>query len=549
MALAVCALGACTTRQFSKWAHRETTGILERKASKVPNSGRGLLDITPPPPVALDELKKNLKPAAFLGNRAHIEKNARVLDLAGALKLGVHRNRDYLDRKEALYTQALDLTLARHQFAPILSGVGSAKVERARVEAGVNQFVTDSTQTFDGAGGFSLLTKAGTRIAASLTTDFARFITGQLREVSDSELAVTITQPLLRGAGYLAVTEPLTQAERSMLYAVRDFAQHRKTFAVDITSQYYRTLQSRDAAKNAHLAYEAFKQIIERERGMEEANKRSLPSLLQLEAATLSYERRWFSAIEAYEADLDDLKIQLGVPVETKLILDERELSKLKLADPPGGVEEASRTAITTRLDLWNARDGIEDARRQIRVAAQDLLPTLSAVIDYRAQADPSIQNVNIDARRRKVTTSLDIDPDFDKKEERNVLRATEVAEQKAKRDLDLAEENVRRQIRADWRALDLARRQYELAVKGLTLAERRLEVEGDFLKENKSSSARDYIDAQQDLIEARDLLTATLITHTVARLALWKDMGVLFITKDGGWADVLKNERPKGEE
>jgi outer membrane protein TolC len=113
---------------------------------------------------------------------------------------------------------------------------------------------------------------------------------------------------------------------------------------------------------------------------------------------------------------------------------------------------------------------------------------------------------------------------------------------------LNLAEESVRRQIRADWRDLTLARQQYDLAVQGLALAERRLEVETDFFKEDKTTSARDLIDAQQKLIDARDQVTATLITHTIARLTLWKDMGILYITKDGGWVDVLKHETPRGD-
>jgi hypothetical protein len=30
--------------------------------------------------------------------------------------------------------------------------------------------------------------------------------------------------------------------------------------------------------------------------------------------------------------------------------------------------------------------------------------------------------------------------------------------------------------------------------------------------------------------------------------LQLWRDMGVLFIEKDGSWVDVLNKEKPKGE-
>jgi outer membrane protein TolC len=116
------------------------------------------------------------------------------------------------------------------------------------------------------------------------------------------------------------------------------------------------------------------------------------------------------------------------------------------------------------------------------------------------------------------------------------------IAQQRAARELDLQEENVRSALRTDWRDLDLARKQYEIAQAGIAQAERRLEEE-TLNRELGLGTARDLIDAQQDLIEARDALTAALISHTLNRLRLWKDMGVLYITKDGSWMRVLKHE------
>ena len=91
-----------------------------------------------------------------------------------------------------------------------------------------------------------------------------------------------------------------------------------------------------------------------------------------------------------------------------------------------------------------------------------------------------------------------------------------------------------------------MARRLYELAEVTVELCVRRLEQEEAFTEENRGD-ARNLIDAQQDLIDARDQRMAALVAHTVARLQLWRDMGILTIQKDGRWVDVLKNEPPKG--
>ena len=158
---------------YKSWADREVFGLLKKKTSKVPNSGQHLMDITPPPPVSLEELEKNLKTVEFLGDRAYIEKDARVIGLAEALKFGVHRNRNYLLQKEVVYLAALDLTLTRQNFAPILSGSGSHTIDRTKVTDGINTLVNTGTLATSGDLGLSMLTRTGARLAADLAVPAA----------------------------------------------------------------------------------------------------------------------------------------------------------------------------------------------------------------------------------------------------------------------------------------------------------------------------------------------------------------------------------------
>lgn len=563
-------LTGCTGAHVKRRVDREVFGILKSKTSRVPNAGDGLLDIIPPAPLKLDDLKMNYKTVDFLGDRAHIEKKAKVVSLADALGMAVNHNRDYLGEKETVYLNALDLTLARHQFAPIFSATGEGAQVETNVEKTitvpaspmlpgtvaapavpktVNTFIAEHTLTASGSVGFSALSRIGTRLAADLTTDFTRLFTGGRRDLSNSNLAVTLAQPLLRGAGSLSVSEPLTQAERTVLYSIRDFTQYRKTFTIDVTTQYYRTLQARDAAKNAHFVYTSFKNILAAQSALVDANRpgRTKSGLGLLQQAELSYHRRWISAVQVYEQSLDDLKILLGISVKQPVVLEQKDLDKLELIDPPGTLDEAMETALVTRLDLWNARDERDDAARRVKVAERDLLPGLGLRADYTLTGDPGRKNLNLDAKRRSYSVGLDVDLNLDQKPERHALRAAQVAQQRSERQLQLAEENVRKDIRTSWRNLEVARKQYELAQESLALGEERLQLE-EALYEADRGSSRDLIDAQQDLVEARDQLTAALINHTLARIQLWKNIGILFIRKDGSWADVLKKESPKGE-
>jgi outer membrane protein TolC len=541
------ALAGCTTGFFKRSADREVFGILGRKSSVVPNADDVLLSITPPQPARLDALLANLKTADFLGERASIEKGARVISLADALDFAVHRNRTYLTRKESVYLTALNLTLTRQQFGPIFSGSGGGGFNERQVQSGVNNFVRTSTLTTDGNVGLSALTRFGTQLAADLTTDFTRFFTGGVRRFSDSEAAVTLSQPLLRGAGVLAASEPLRQDERDVLYAIRDFTQYRKDFAVDVAAQYYSTLQAREQARNRYLAYKASTASIERERALAEANLRTKSGVLQIEQSQITYERTWLNAIRSYEDALDNFKITLGLPVSEKIVLDARELTRIDVMEVPGQLHDLVDTAVATRLDLFNQRERLQDAERRILIAKQNTLPTVNALVNYDIGTPGNNPGLELNPGQRNVGAALDLDLNLNVKPERNALRAAQIQKQQAERQLELAEENVRNEVRRDWRALTLARTQYDLARTGLALAEKRLSIEEALLEEGQGV-ARDLVDAQNRLIDARDIMVSASINHALARLELWKDMGILFIEKDGSWQDVLKKERPQGD-
>lgn len=539
-------LTGCTAASYKKWADKEVFGILRKKASKVPNSGQSILDITPPPPVRMEELRRNAGKVDFLGDRAFVEENARVLSLADALNFAVHRNRNYLLQKEVVYLAALDLTLARQQYTPIFAGGGSGTLDSTKVQSGVNNLVRTSTLTTSGDLGFSTLTRTGARLATNLTTDFIRFFTGG-RDSGASQLGFTLTQPLLRGAGYLAATEVLTQGERNVLYAIRNFTQYRKTFAVDVATQYFRTIQTRESARNAHIAYMAFNKVVERETAMAEASLRSKSSLGRLLQSQITFQRSWITATRDYEQALDDLKVQLGLPVTERIVLDYKDMNGLEIIEQKGTLDEAVDTALTTRMDLWNSRDRMEDASRRVLIARQDILPSVNSLVNYNILDNPDRTGFSLTPRNRSTSLGLNLDLNLNQKPERNSLRAVTIAEQRARRELDLAEENVRSDVRSGWRDLEVARKQYDLAKRGLEISTARLEVEEAFNAEGQGT-AIDLVDAQRDMNSTRNLMVSTRINHELARLQLWRDMGVLFIEKDGSWVDVLKNEQPKGE-
>ena len=570
------------TNFYKKAASRETEKILFAKSGQVKNVDAESLEIGERERRSLEELETNQKLEEFLGDTASTEKGAKVLDLADALEMAINHNRTYLTQKETVYLQALDLTLDRYEFSPMayarlglgaqgdsLTGdrpprqvevdverpvldpvTGAAVIDPTTgrvvtrvvteiVEREVDGLISTNTFTRNQSIGFTMLQKTGARLAADFTTDFLRFVGGE-RSINESRLAVTLVQPLLKGGGFKVTLENLTQAERDLLYTLRDFANFRREFVVGIVERYYGVLQARDTVRNNWVAYDGFRLSVEQETALAEEGRRTPTELGLLEQNMLQAEGRWVDAIRDYQQQLDELKIELGLPVEQRLMLEDEELSKLRIDDPGIRRNQAVDFAMVNRPDLVTASDRVDDAVRRIEVAEIELLPGLDAVGTYDVRSNPGDLGPELNWERRRWSAGLEIDLPLDRKEERNFYRSVLIQKEQAERQNTLARDQVRLDIYNDWRSLEQAKRNFEIAEKGVELAERRLE-EQELLSELGQGEARDLVEARNDLVDSQNQRTSRLVDHTLARLRLWQDMGVLYINDDGSWVKILE--------
>ena len=533
--------------------------ILRGKTGQVRNMDPQFT-IEPRPVVDIATLPVAPPAPDFLGTEGAVEKNARVLDLETALDLAVRQSREYQTRKELLFLESLDLSLTRHLYRPIFSGNAGGTMEETSAEtrAGKDPItgedktaVRSASQLVTGrvALGAGWLLATGARLTTDFSTSFFRYLSGgniNARQNDRSSLGARITQPLLRGAGYKATMENLTQAERNLLYALREFAQYRQDFAVQTATAYYGVLAARDAARNSFLDLQRQRQNVGRERAFTTEGQRPLAGLDQLRQAELASETRWSESIRAYFEALDRFKITLGVPVATLLVLADQDLANLKIAEAGVPVNEALEVARKFRLDLLTSRERTEDAHRKVPIEKRNLLPQIDATAGagfsdntQQGLAVPTPRNYQWDA-------GLNVDLGLDRKAQRNSYRRGLIAAARADRERALAEDNVRLQIATDWRALEQARRNFTNAELAVTLAERRVE-EQSLRMELGRGQPRDLLDAQADLNNARNGRTTAVVSHTLARLRYWRDMGLLWIRDNGSWETPGPETVPPG--
>ncbi|MGH7972604.1 MAG: TolC family protein, partial [Limisphaerales bacterium] len=381
-ALAVVLVG-CSTRYYRHSADKQAYSAIQSKAPLVPNMDTNFT-IEQTNSVLPQQLPISTNVPQFLGQYGERERGARVLKLEEALDLAIHTSRSYQTRKEQLYLSALNLTLVRHEFTPIFSASGNGnyggETEQA-VSVGIDEvtgqpkvivsdnLVEQQRVAASSSIGASWLIRDVGRLSTALTTDFLRFVTGDPRATSQSVLTATFARPLLRNAGFKADVENLTQAERQLLYDLRDFTRYRKDFSVQIATAYYGVLGNRDVVRNNFLNLQSSRKNAERSRALAQEGRITQSDLGRLEQQELSAESTWINSVRNYQQGLDAFKLQLGLNVDTNLVLDDQELEALQIRHPELSVEDSIKVALAARLDYLNVKDELADAVRKVDLA------------------------------------------------------------------------------------------------------------------------------------------------------------------------------------
>jgi outer membrane protein TolC len=552
-------LNGCTAAWNQQAADQASYALIEEKSSLVP--GMSTLDITidRSREMTLERYPANSRVFDFLGSLANSENGAHIINLEQALDLGFALNKDYQLQRERLYLQALSLTADRYRYTPIFSASanstyawdnrltdGSTDPFAADAEALISLPATvvsaDERLRSDASLGTRLLLRGGGQIALNLTSNFLRFVTGDMDSSASSALVGSFTQPLLRGAGSDIAAETLMQAERDLLYQLREFTRYRQTLAVRITTQYYTVLEARDTVRNNFAGLSATLSSLERERAFQAEGLRTPGQVGRLEQSSLQRDRAWALAITRYANALDSFKILLGLRADDRIMLDDQEMLRISEGDlqaPDITLEQALELTANNRLDLFTLADRIADRARKLEVAADAFQPGLAMVLraSVPANNNNSASLSDMDFRLTDYSAALELDLPVDLMSERSAYRRALIDYEVAVRAYELAIDNAKLGVLDAWRALEQAERNYEISMTSVRINERRVE-EAELRAELGTGNIQDTVDAQNDLINSRTQLTSAIIDHNIAKLALWRDVGLLSVSDDGRWQE-----------
>lgn len=495
------------------------------------------------------------------------------ITLLEALEIAASNSRSYQSRKESVYQTALRLDLERNSFRSIWS----AFVDTTLSSSFGASSETNGILNQDGVR-VSRQFKGGSQFLGLLAVDLAKLLSGTRESSTGISLDTSLSIPLLRGSGEFVVAEPLKQAERDVVYAIYDFERFKRTFAVQIASDYLSVLQQIDRVENAAENYERVVASTRRARRLADSGR--LPEI-QVDQALqdeLRARNSWISAVQAADQALDRFKITLGLPTDAMISLDPAEFDVLlnseryaryltrsddslndpvPAADAPvtlvaptradaGPMEleedEAIAIALLNRLDLRIAVGEIVDAQRGVVIAADNLRADVTllgsaSLGESRSLSSATLDDGELRTDRGFYSLLLGIDLPIERTAERNSYRNSLIAYEQTVRSLQEIEDSVKLDVRSVLRDLLEARETIRIQAEAVRVAQRRVDSTDLFLQAGRAE-IRDLLEAQNALNSAQNALTSAVVNYRIGELELQRDLGVLEVSSDGLWVE-----------
>lgn len=486
------------------------------------------------------------------------------LSLIEALQVAAQNSPEYQSRKEDVFRAALSLDLARNRFRNIFTAGTNH-----RIVTDTTGPATVTTTTNSASGGVSRLLTSGAALSAALALDLTNLLTQGGASTLGLTADTSVSIPLLRGAGRHIITEPLTQAERDMIYAIWNFERYKRTFAVSIATNYFNVLQQWDSLQNNLNNYRSAILSARTARRQGDAGRLKPIEVDQAVQRELQSRSGWISAEQQFANRMDSFKVLIGLPADASIELDPNELAPLRErgnkyvaiakeaykavaavtappADAPAVPVPASKEdagpyeidealaihlALENRLDLRAANGAVYDAQRQVVVAADALRAGLTLTGSARFSDDD--RDGSLGFRGGRYSALLGLDLPIERTAQRRTYRESLISLERSTRSVQTLEDQIKTVIRGELRTLVEARESLKISAQSVVIAENSVANQTLSLEAGRAVM-RDLLEAQDARLAAQNNLTAAIIRYRTAELQLQRDMELLTITKEG---------------
>ncbi len=504
---------------------------------------------------------------------------ALKISLVDALQIGARNSPEYQSRKEQVFQAALDLDLQRNNFRTLfdsaINGQASTNTAGASTVSEIDTGISgDASKQF----------MNGATITSGIAVNLARLLTGGGSQTLSTDVDASVTVPLL-GVGRMTPAENLTQAERNVIYRLWDFERYKRTFAVNVATNYFSVLRDMDSVANALANYRSAAQSARWSIRRSDAGRLSEIQVDQARQRELSARNGWISAQESLKGRLDSFKNLIGLPTDALIEVDPNDLQQLRSqaikaveelkkvsksrevpkdyvwADAPIDLAPANREgagplemdetvairlALENRLDLRQLIGKVFDAQRLVVLRAEALGVNMS--IGGTARLADTDADGRLHFNGGNYAALLNLDLPLERTAERNSYRNSLISLEQAVRAVQTLEDQIKLSIRDELRTLLESRESLKIQAQSVVLAEKQVD-SSKLLLEAGRIEIRDLLTAQDSWLSAQNSLTAAAVNYRTAELSLQRDLDLLKVNEKGLWQEFSPEEVKNGRQ
>jgi len=456
------------------------------------------------------------------------------LSLNTAMTMAIRHNLDL--RSDALNTSiaASSLQQSRGFYDPFLSLSGDYQQTFYTGESyGTNDTTValSLTQNLPTGGSLTASTLAG------YTTPESDFPDDNWQDWYTS-VGLTLSQPLLKNAGKEATELSITLADNAHKSALEQFRYAAARTVYAVIKEYNRLYTLREVRTSRLVALDSARQTLEK---MKKNGTRREPREVEVANTEYSISQRLKDLVDV-ERRIKDQEARLRYMIGMESKIDLVPVDPPSREEPLENLEQAVDLALEERAEIRQLKLEVQSSELRERVARQRRLPNLSVTAGGGLRGIDDDFSASVDqikeGKGRWWTAGLRMSmPLGNRAASAEYQRSKQQTEQTEYR-LAAQSWKLRDAIEADMRALISARVQIQVADRAVKISELRVEQYRKSVA-RKTSPVQDLLNAENDLIFARDDQALALEGFANAVAQLWLDAGVLLermqITLDPG--------------
>jgi outer membrane protein TolC len=450
---------------------------------------------------------------------AEIKQRLQVpLAMEDCIRIALHQNYALRLAKHDLSRSEASLRGSSGKFLPVFSLKGTQENTQERLP--FNPLTPTAPTRLNTQNNFLI-----GEIQQTLGTGAVLNFSGDLRDLYSANknqnlaYAVTLTQPLLRGAWPMVARSPVALARHDRYireYHVRDA----KLDIIYATKRaFYNVLLARELIEVSQIAVKRDSTLIVQSESMMKAKRATQRDVLSAEIRLADDRAALIRSETEYQVALDALKEILGAPLDMNLEVIE---TKLKFSPVELHDDELIRLALNNNPVLQGASVAVERAQLSYKVARNETLPQLDLTVGHSGLFDQMMLN------RQELTTSgflasFTLSYPFLNREASGAAENAQVAISQEQDRLT----NLQRQIVLNIRSIVHNARSTEeelTALNGtITASQQKVDFATTMFNLGRASNL-DITDAQEDLLKAQNQYLEKLVDY-YAQLALLESL------------------------